>query len=83
VADQPAGELPAAVGPEDGAAVLAEDAAMDEAADHGPADAAPEGAAVVVTRHREHRFPAAAGRCRCASAKRSSPPSSWRPGGPG
>jgi len=53
VADQP----PAPVGPEDCAAVPAEDAAMDEAADHGPAPAAPEGAAVVVTRHREHRFP--------------------------
>jgi len=57
VADQPAGELPAPVGPEDGAAVLAEDAAMDEAAETGPPPAAPEGAAVVVTRHREHRFP--------------------------
>jgi len=32
VADQPAGEPPAPVGPEDGAAVPAEDAAMDEAA---------------------------------------------------
>ena len=30
---------------------------MDEAADHGPPPAAPEGAAAVVTRHREHRFP--------------------------
>ena len=30
---------------------------LDEAADHGPPQAAPEGAAVVVTRHREHRFP--------------------------
>src|SRR5450759_3823805 len=57
VADQPAGELPAPVGPEDGAAVPAEDAAMDEAAETGPPPAAPEGAAVVVTRHREHRFP--------------------------
>ena len=55
-----------AVGPEDGAAtaeggwdeaVPAEDAAMDEAADHSPPPAAPEDAAVVVTRHREHRFP--------------------------
>ena len=62
VADQPAGELPAPVGPEDGAAVPVEDAAVNRAADTSaadtcPADAAPEDAAVVVTRHREHRFP--------------------------
>ena len=75
MADEPAGEPPAAAAPDggaarpEGAAAVAaapegdaaagtvEDAAMDEAADHGPPPAAPEGAAAVVTRHREHRFP--------------------------
>jgi hypothetical protein len=60
VADQPAAELPTPVGPED-AAVGPEDAAATDndpaQAPPGPPQAPPEGAAAVVTRHREHRFP--------------------------
>ena len=52
MADQP----PAAVGPEDGATATTEDIASAPA-DNGPPHAAPEDGAVVVTRHREHRFP--------------------------
>jgi hypothetical protein len=57
VADQPAGEQPTAADPADSAMAAAEDATTGQAAGSGSAPAAPEGAAAVVTRHREHRFP--------------------------
>ena len=72
MADQPAAELPTSVGPEDGAARpegavtvaperaaagTVEDVAVDPSAAADGPQAPPEGAAAVVTRHREHRFP--------------------------
>jgi hypothetical protein len=52
----------AAAAPDDGAAAAAEYAALDRpadpsAADTSPVEGTPEGAAAVVSRHREHRFP--------------------------
>jgi len=48
-----------------------------------PADTAPEAGAVVVTRHRDHHLPAAAGGSPSGSSTPSWPRSSWRPAGPG
>ena len=57
MADQPAGELPAAATIEAGSTAATTEDIAAAPTDNGPADAAPEDAAVVVTRHREHRFP--------------------------
>jgi hypothetical protein len=57
VADQPAGELPAAATIEAGSTAATTEDIAAAPAETGPPPAAPEGAAVVVTRHREHRFP--------------------------
>ena len=58
MADQPAGELPAAATIEAGSAAATTEDIAAVPAQTGPAPAAPEGdAVVVITRHREHRFP--------------------------
>src|SRR5664280_1013785 len=57
VADQPAGELPAAATIEAGSTTATTEDIAAVPAETGPPPAAPEGAAAVVTRHREHRFP--------------------------
>ena len=57
MADQPAAELPAAATIEAGSTAATTEDIAAVPADNGPTPAAPEGAAVAVTRHREHRFP--------------------------
>ena len=57
MADQPAGELPAAATIDAGSTAATTEPGAAVPAETGPADAAPEGTAAVVTRHREHRFP--------------------------
>ena len=84
MADQPAGELPAAATIEAGSTVATTEDIAAAPTDHGPPPAAPEGAAVVATRHREHRFP---GRRRPVQVRFGEEEfaaiASWRPGGPG
>src|SRR5664280_2284632 len=57
VADQPAGELPAAATIEAGSTAATTEDIAAAPAGNGPPPAAPAGAAAVVTQHREHRFP--------------------------